>query len=241
MKPQTKKYLWILVANAILLVGVIAIWGLSLTLSVPSDAADETKRPVAKLEKSDPVPPDVDIKPIKQGSFKNIEILNETRLLPSIPYMDENGKIASLSDLTGQWTVVNFWASWCPPCLVELPTLAKLAELYKPEKLRVIAISLDIADDAGAVTEMYTRRDIPLIARYWDKDARMLSALKLDFLPTTYVIHPDGRVFAILQGDTDWAGRDATTFIESILHPETAAQSLDASSGTKANKSPTTP
>jgi len=106
---------------------------------------------------------------------------------------DSRGKTHRLADYKGKWVLVNFWATWCPPCLEEIPDLVALHE-NKKNKLTVIGIAMDY-NDPRQVTDFAEQQMIsyPIVLG----DARKAAEVgPVRGLPTTYLFDPEGKVVA---------------------------------------------
>jgi thiol-disulfide isomerase/thioredoxin len=114
----------------------------------------------------------------------------------SFSIKDMNGKTHSLTDYKGKWVLVNFWATWCPPCLEEIPDLVMLQENRKD--LAVIGIAVDyksrkeIADFAEDNLMSYpvVLGDDPVLSQFGTADV----------LPTTYIYNPQGKLAKLHRG-----------------------------------------
>lgn len=104
-------------------------------------------------------------------------------------FEDSTGKIHQLNDYKGQWVLVNFWATWCPPCLEEIPDLIAL---YKDRKdVMIIGIAMDY-EDTRTVMEYAEALSIPYPIVLGDR--RIASQLdELSMLPSTYLFDPEGK------------------------------------------------
>lgn len=133
--------------------------------------------------------------------YKLIVLLYVVAMLLSFPvhafqFQDVTGKIHKLSDYKGRWVLVNFWATWCPPCLKEIPDLIALYEQRKD--LIVIGVAMDI-DDPKVVMDFVQSMSIPYpIVLGNRKIASQLDEISL--LPSTYFFDPDGNPAARQQG-----------------------------------------
>lgn len=117
----------------------------------------------------------------------------------SLPSLD--GTVMSLSDWQGQVVVLNYWATWCPPCVQEMPSLQELHEALGEQGLRVVAVSVDerFSDIQGFVD----RFDLSFIILHDEgmKTARRYQTFKY---PETYIIDRSGRVKSKVVGERNW-------------------------------------
>ena len=128
-----------------------------------------------------------------------------TTLHPSHPYPapefalpDLSGSQVHLSDFRGKAVVLNFWATWCAPCVRELPWFIELQKAYGPRGLQIIGVSMD-EDGEDAIAPFVRRTGIDYIVLLGNGRVSSLYG-GLDFLPTTYYIARDGNVRAIVRG-----------------------------------------
>jgi peroxiredoxin len=131
---------------------------------------------------------------------------------------DLDGNPVRLEDLRGKAVWLNFFATWCPPCQGETPTLRDLAERYEDKGLEVVGVSVQetTADDVQAYAERY---QLPYTIGF-DGSGHVFHQYRVYALPTQFFIDPDGRIRYIAQGPMSEEG--ASQRIESIL-PEPAA------------------
>jgi thiol-disulfide isomerase/thioredoxin len=114
---------------------------------------------------------------------------------PDFKMKTYNGGTVSLSDLRGKVVMLDFWATWCPPCLEEMPHLIKLAKEYEGKGLVFVAASRDDMPDAPLFVEEYVKSRMPELAPYvvYAPD-EMAAAFKVNALPTLYFLDKEGRV-----------------------------------------------
>ena len=114
------------------------------------------------------------------------------------PLLDLDGNPVRLADLRGRPTWINFWASWCPPCQAETPTIRDVAEAYAPQGLQVVGISVQEAteDDVRAYAEKY---DLGYTVAA-DLTGDVFRSYRVFGLPTQYFLDENGIIRSIVQG-----------------------------------------
>ena len=132
-----------------------------------------------------------------------------TRFDPPLPTPNEDfedalGAKVTLADFKGRVVVLNFWASWCAPCIAEMPTLDALQAELGPDGLDVVAVSLD-RDGIKKAAPFFRKSGIKHLKLYTDRLSDLFQELKGSALPTTYVLDRDGKVVAAYIGATNWA------------------------------------
>lgn len=144
---------------------------------------------------------------------------------PQIPQKDvvlgrESGeKPAALSSFEGKPVLLNLWATWCAPCVAELPSLAKLKKA-RPN-LQVVAVSLDLQrkpEDLSAFLTKYQAQDLGL---YYDQERAVQKVFPARGLPTTYILSSQGKILYKIEGDTDWTSDVSLKFLDHILSQPT--------------------
>ena len=124
-----------------------------------------------------------------------------------------DGKTIDLSELKGQVVLVNFWATWCPPCIHELPSLMRLDQRLRQQNMAVMLISVDRAgiDKARPFLE---KLGIAGTELGFDPRGDLAKAVGIKALPTSFCINADGIMTAQIVGDVEW---DQPAVIETIL------------------------
>jgi len=112
---------------------------------------------------------------------------------PALKLADLDGKLHELVNFKGKLIVVNFWATWCPPCRREMPSLERLRQKLGDKGLEVIAV--DVGEDVETVFAFTGQLDpAPTFPMLLDKNSAVAQHWKVRGLPTTFVVDTDGRV-----------------------------------------------
>ena len=135
---------------------------------------------------------------------------------PTLPFLDAAGQETTLTKLKAPVVVVNLWATWCAPCVSEMPTLAKLQAAYRGRVL-VVPISMDDPKDRAKARAFIAK--YPPLPFYQEPGAMIALTLTppTSGLPTTLLIDASGRERARLAGGADWSGPDARAVIQALL------------------------
>jgi thiol-disulfide isomerase/thioredoxin len=144
------------------------------------------------------------------------QALDPAQPAPDLAFTDAQGRPLTLKDFRGRVVLLNLWATWCAPCIEEMPSLDKLqARLGGPE-FEVLALSLD-RGGWNQVEPFARKLGLRHLSYYLDPPSSAMGALKPRGLPTTYLIDRDGRMVGKLEGAADWSSPAAQRLIEHYL------------------------
>ena len=158
------------------------------------------------------------------ATLDNLVWLDEPRPLPETPFFVEGGREARFSDYAGRAIVLNLWATWCPPCRHEMPSLDRLAARHGGADLVVMTLSLDSGDAAERILAFYDEIGASHLGLYHDPSMSVSRALGVFGLPTTLLIDHRGRVVAELTGTAEWDGPEALAVILPLAEAARAAR-----------------
>lgn len=144
--------------------------------------------------------------------------LNPPQPAPALAFTTRDGAPKTLADFHGRLVLVNFWATWCGPCVEEMPALDRL-QVRLGSRLIVLAISEDRRGD-DAVDRFLARLKLADLAVYLDAKNSALQTFGLIGLPTSILIDRDGRMVWRVEGAVDWTGADAMAKLAPYLAPE---------------------
>ena len=145
---------------------------------------------------------------------------NQPFVVPDFSLVDAEGSLQHLSTGRGRVVLVNFWATWCPPCLAEMPSLEALYQSYKDRGLEVLAVSSD-TQGAQIVLPFVTqnRLSFPVLL---DPSGEVTRLYGVASLPTTYVLDREGRLVTVAVGGRDWLHNEAQELIVPLLNGRTS-------------------
>ena len=112
-------------------------------------------------------------------------------------FKDMQGQAQRLSDYRGKWVLVNFWATWCPPCLEEIPDLVALHEAHKKTDLVVIGVALDSTGES--VVEFVAKKHVSYPVVLGDYELAEQVG-EVNALPTSYLFDPAGKLVSYQEG-----------------------------------------
>jgi thiol-disulfide isomerase/thioredoxin len=143
---------------------------------------------------------------------KGVDRSHKGMAAPAASFNDPDGRPINLKAFAGKPILVNLWASWCAPCVKELPTLDKLAQAQKG-KLNVVAISQDMDVPHASVVAFLTTHQIATLKSYQDPKMVLSGALGAEVLPTSILYDSSGREIWRYIGDQDWTSAGAARLV----------------------------
>jgi thiol-disulfide isomerase/thioredoxin len=169
---------------------IVAILVLCIAAGIIGYVADRSFTP--------PPPQDVPPMPVL-GKFT---LVSPPRPAPALGYVTRDGTAKQLADFKGHWLLVNLWATWCAPCIKEMPSLDRM-KARLGAAVEVVAISED-RGGATAVDRFLSDHAVNSLAIGLDHTGGIASALHVEGLPTSFLIDPQGRIVARLEGAAAW-------------------------------------
>ena len=157
--------------------------------------------------------------PLDRYTVNSLKSLTQLETPPQRPsnlaFETMDGEAVTLGQFEGQVLLLNAWATWCPPCIAEMPSLDKLQRLRGGSDFQVVGISVDRT--AAIAREWALENDIKNIALWHDTTYRMAGELDLRGFPTTILYNRQGREVARLAGEADWSSEEALALIDYLI------------------------
>ena len=151
---------------------------------------------------------------VQAGPVKGVDRSHRGQPAPAALFTNPDGGEISIGKFKGTPVLVNLWATWCAPCVKELPTLDKLAAAHRDDgALGVIAVSQDSGGQPGVVAFL-KKLKVTDLGAYHDPGMRLSGALGPDVvLPTSILVDAEGREVWRYVGDLDWTGPEAASLL----------------------------
>lgn len=154
------------------------------------------------------------------GLLRRIE--NPQRL-PEFHFVDSSGIKRTLADFSGKTVLINLWATWCPPCRQEMPSLDRLHARLGGDDFQVLAISTDL-NGISVVQEFYRTAGIVSLEAYMDQDGETENTLKVPGLPTTLLVDKKGNAIAVRVGPAEWDSEEMERVIAAMRKQQSGAE-----------------
>ncbi len=133
---------------------------------------------------------------------------------PAMQAVDLQGQTRSLADYRGRVVLLNFWATWCPPCRREMPSMERLRRSMAGRPLEILAVdSAETPEDVRAFLKTLAL-GFPILL---DPDGQNTRRWKVYALPTTFLLDGEGRIRYVLRGGAEWDEGEALQAIETLL------------------------
>lgn len=155
-------------------------------------------------------------RPPISGSIAKLELKEPRAAIPVFPFKALDGADASYDAFKGKVVLINFWATWCIPCVKEMPSLNKLATTIGRDKFAVLALSLD-GPTRARVAPFIRDKELTALDVYLDDKRVAYGKLDILVLPTSVLVDKRGREVGRLAGEAEWDTPEAIALIRHLL------------------------
>ncbi|MBT1444060.1 TlpA family protein disulfide reductase [Shewanella sp. JM162201] len=148
--------------------------------------------------------------------------LSRARTIPTIEFTDIDGKPRKLNEYKGKLVVLNLWASWCAPCLREMPALKTLKRALADAPIEIVPLSLD--DDPSAIPAFLERHGLADYVSWFDPGLKVEAIMPANVVPATYVFDGEGNLIGFVRGFLDWSDKESEAFLRALGEKYTGVQ-----------------
>ena len=157
-----------------------------------------------------------DIADLRVGDMRKLTVHSAPIAGSDVAFMSEDGEEMTLADLNGQYTLLNFWATWCAPCRKEMPDLAALQTQLGGEDFQVVTVAIG-RNPRPAMEAFFDEIGVDNLPLHTDARQSFSRSMGVLGLPVTLIIDPQGDEIARLQGDADWHSYSAAAIIQALI------------------------
>src|SRR5471032_75479 len=151
-----------------------------------------------------------------KGSLAKMALAKPPKPVPEFAFADGDDKPLKLADYKGKVVLVNFWATWCVPCVKEMPSLDRLQAEMGKDRFLVLPLSLD-GTSKPKVAPFYKDKNLASLGIYFDKGKKVQQALDVSVLPTSILIDGQGREIGRMVGEADWDKPEAIALMKAAV------------------------
>ncbi len=158
----------------------------------------------------------LDLEPLRQGDMKKLAVTTPAALLPEVVLLDDTGAERSIADWRGKVLVVNFWATWCASCRIEMPSLDRLQGAMGGDDFQVLTVATG-RNTMPAIDKFFAEANVTQLPILRDERQKLSRELGILGLPVTLIIDREGREIGRMIGDTAWDGPEAQALLAAVV------------------------
>lgn len=136
---------------------------------------------------------------------------------PEVEFTTKDGSISKLSQYKGKVVLLTFWAHWCEPCLVELPTFRQLAEQFEDKGFVIVPVNLDNKGEADEFIKNFWSNESLPFETHFDYEKKAAKLFNIDTLPANFLIDRQGRIAVTSYGFNDWTSQSTMDMIAGLV------------------------
>lgn len=141
--------------------------------------------------------------------------MQHARGVPNVPFLDEAGQTQTLKQHQGKLVLVNLWATWCVPCLREIPQLQQLKQQYQGKNIAIVPISID--EDPKEVRPFLTKHNFKDYQTWFDPTQNIEQIIPANVVPATYFFDAKGNLVGFVRGYLDWGDKDVAPYLDQLI------------------------
>jgi len=153
----------------------------------------------------------------KERLFRKMGVLSIPHIAEEIDFTlkDVNGSPVRISDFRGNIVLLNFWATWCPECRIEMPSMQKLHSRFKDNHF--VLVSVSIKETASVVKNFFEKYKLTFIGLL-DSDGKASSQMAIRAIPTTFILGRSGKILGTIMGARQWGSKESFALFEHLIN-----------------------
>jgi len=164
----------------------------------------------------------LEIEELRTGDMKKLGFHAEPKDMARKGFLDVNGDRTNLDVYKGKVVLLNIWATWCPPCRAEMPSIDALQADLGGDDFEVVTVAMG-RNPVDAIKKFFADNNITHLPILRDPKQKFARANGIFGLPTTIILNAEGKEIARMPGDADWHSDEAVTLLKALL-PKPAAE-----------------
>ena len=156
-----------------------------------------------------------ELEALREGTLKKLMFHREPKAVSDRTFGHLDGGEHRLADFSGDWVVLNFWATWCAPCRAEMPALQNL-QREMDGAVKVVTVATGRNSPQG-IRKFFEDENITDLPQYVDPSSMLARDMAVLGLPITVIVNPDGREVARMRGDAEWDGESALAIMRALV------------------------
>lgn len=153
---------------------------------------------------------------MREGDMRKLNFHTTPVETSDVAFLGEDGREMTLADLGGKYVVVNFWATWCAPCRVEMPHLSALQSAMADDDFEVVTIATG-RNPLPVMQRFFDEIDVDNLPLHTDPRQSLARGMGILGLPVTVILDPQGFEIARMQGEADWSSENAMAIIAALI------------------------
>lgn len=141
--------------------------------------------------------------------------MQHARGVPEVTFVDETGLTQTLNQHQGKLILVNLWATWCAPCLREIPELQQLKQQYANKNIAIVPISID--EEIKEVRPFLNKHGFKNYSTWLDPDKNIEQIIPANVVPATYVFDAKGNLIGFIRGYLDWSDKNVAPYLDKLI------------------------
>ena len=148
--------------------------------------------------------------------FEDMEVIRLPQITDpvEIRLQDINGNHVRLSDFRGKIVFLNFWTTWCPTCLIEMPSMEKLHQKFKGKDFAMVTVNIQESSDQ---VETFFKKFKLTFTALLDTTGEVAIGFSIRSIPTTFILDKSGRIIGTIMGPREWDGKNAVALFDHLV------------------------